>query len=59
MHGSPPMFWAGEVQTLPSPGIALLHPSGASVSTQIMSYGQHLNLASHVIGDSAEILDDE
>ena len=53
------MFWAGEVQTLPSPGIALLHPSGASVSTQIMSYGQHLNLASHVIGDSDEILDDE
>ena len=53
------MFWAGVVLTLPSPAITLLHPSGASVSMQIMGYGQHLNLASHVIGDSAEILDDE
>jgi hypothetical protein len=36
-----------------------VHPSGASVSMQIMAYGQHLNLASLVIGDSAEILDDQ
>jgi hypothetical protein len=53
------VFWAGVVQTLTSPAITLLHPSGASVSMQIMAYGHHLNLASHVIGDSAEILDDE
>jgi hypothetical protein len=53
------MFWAGVVQILPSPAITLLHPSGASVSMQIMAYGHHLNLASLVISDSAEILDDE
>ena len=59
MHGSPPISWAGVVQILPSPAITLLHPSGASASMQIMAYGHHLNLASLVIGDSAEILDDE